>query len=139
MKKNNQKGFSLIELLLVVVIIGIVSAIAIPNLLRSRVAAENASAISNLRQMLSEQVSFYARNSRYARLDELNAQTNNSLGTYTAPTLVRGVYSYQLNPAIPTDVQLKNGFSLVATRTSALPEPYTFTLNQTGIITQIAP
>ncbi len=57
-KKNNQKGFSLIELLIVVAIILIIAAIAIPNLLRSRMAANEASAVGSLRTLNTAAVQY---------------------------------------------------------------------------------
>jgi type IV pilus assembly protein PilA len=57
---KNQKGFSLVELLVVVIIIAIIAAIAIPNLLASRRAANEASAVQSLRTIHSAQATFQA-------------------------------------------------------------------------------
>ncbi len=55
---KNQKGFSLIELLIVVAIILVISAIAIPSYLRSRMQANEASAVSSLRMINTAAITY---------------------------------------------------------------------------------
>ncbi len=139
MKTKNQSGFSLVELLLVVVIIGILSSVAIPSLLKARSAAENKSAWAIMRTMSTLQVGFFQQNNRFARLDELNSSQNGNLGTFSGNTLTRGRFTYELTPLpSPTDAQLRDGYKIKATRILGSGETsYELTLDQSGVIDQL--
>ena len=135
--KNNQSGFSLIELLLVVVVIGIVAAIAIPSFLRAKEAAENSGAYSAMRTLATLQVIHFSNNKRFGKLDEITVNQPENFGTYQDNALNKGYFTFQMEPGI-TDEQLKSQYKIIATRTTTANSlPYVLEVNQSGTITEV--
>ena len=91
--KRNSRGFSLIELLIVVAIILIIAAIAIPNLLRSRIAANQASAVGSIRTLNTAEITYASTyNSGYSTsLADLAPPAAGASPTSTAAGLVDSV------------------------------------------------
>ena len=114
--QSNQTGFSLIELLLVVVIVGIIAALAFPTLQKGIRAAENGSAFAVLRSISSTQTMFYSQNNRFGRLTELQRMMGNGIGATAGDSVVRGRYVFEMMPVNPTDGELGSEYIITATR-----------------------
>jgi type IV pilus assembly protein PilA len=144
--KKSSKGFSLIELLIVVAIILIIAAIAIPNLLRSRIAANQASAVGSLRTLNTAEITY---SSTYnvgftATLAYLAPTTGGTNPTSTAAGLIDSVlssgsksgYSFTYTPGTPDSTGRINTYTFTAVPiTSSTGTNYYFT-DQSGVIRQ---
>jgi len=128
---RKQKGFSLIELLIVVAIILIIAAIAIPNLLRARIAANESSAVASIRTLNTAEISY---NSAYPTVGYSVNLANLAGTTCTPPTSAS---------ACLIDTQLasgtKSGYSFSAVGSGGPPSgtyqvvAAPLTPNQTGV------
>jgi len=100
--KNNQKGFTLIELMIVVAIIGILAAIAIPNFLQYQLKAKTAEAKTNIGAIRASSEAFAAENDEYltaATTPAGNATSNKVAWPAPANPAVSGFQLIGFRPA----------------------------------------
>lgn len=136
-KRNAEEGFSLIELLLVCVIIGIIAAVAVPAFQKATKAAENASAFQMMRILYSTQANFFSQRGRFGRLQEIHPSLNNQ-GTLVVDKIFRGKHTFEMTPA--TDDELRSDFTIRATRSNAADTILdTYELDSSGTIMKIFP
>ena len=143
--RNKQKGFSLIELLIVVAIILIIAAIAIPNLLRSKMAANEASAVASLRTYNTAIVAYqttYATDptTDFSQLGPATSGTpsassadlvDNLLGITGSP--VKSGYTFTYAPVAGTPV---TQYTILAVPQSTSTGQRKFFTDQSGVIRQ---
>jgi len=129
---QKQKGFSLIELLIVVAIILIIAAIAIPNLLRARIAANEASAVASIRTVNTAMISY---NSAYPTVGF--AATLTPLGpggiTTACPTPPTSAASCLIDGQLASGTKSGYRFTAAGTAGSYAAWGTPVTLNSTGV------
>jgi len=140
MRRNNEAGFSIVEILIVCAVIGIVASLAVPHLQKGIRAAEIGNTVATLRTIHSTEMNYFSQNTRFARITEVNNVMSGSIGSPSGFDVIRGKFVMSMTPSNPTDAELREGYTLTATRNvSGEGVVYVYELTQSGEIRQILP